>query len=115
MALLSVGNSKKRVLNAVIERTLLNGIQINIFEKNERGAIAIARPLTLEVVDTQSPVCHPPTIQVGYNDEQFLQSIVDQAWDMGIRPRYARETTPEINAIKYHLEDVRRLAFKRVK
>jgi hypothetical protein len=49
-------------------------------------------------------------MQIGH-DQTFLQDIVDQAWDMGIRPRFARETTPEVNAIKYHLEDMRSLVF----
>lgn len=42
----------------------------------------------------------------------FVQAILDAAWDAGMRPSQARDATEEIKAIRYHLEDMRSLAFK---
>lgn len=46
---------------------------------------------------------------------ELLQDIVDRAWDMGVRPYRAKETTPELNALKGHLEDMRSITFSKLK
>lgn len=50
-----------------------------------------------------------------FMDEQevraFLQSAMDQAWAIGIKPAGYKEEKPELEAVKYHLEDMRKLAF----
>ena len=40
----------------------------------------------------------------------FLQAMVDAAWEVGIRPRSDRNRDAEIEAVRYHLEDMRTLA-----
>lgn len=42
----------------------------------------------------------------------FLQALVDAAWDFGVRPKNAQDTGNELKATKYHLEDMRSLVFK---
>jgi hypothetical protein len=42
---------------------------------------------------------------------QFLQSFLDAAWEIGLRPK-GYKTQEQIDAIKYHLEDMRKLVFK---
>lgn len=42
----------------------------------------------------------------------FLQSIMDFAWEQGMRPKGfdERATEPQLAALRYHLEDMRKLA-----
>lgn len=49
--------------------------------------------------------------QFGDGDVQdFLQAAADAAWEIGIRPAGAKDMTSEVAAVRYHLEDMRRLA-----
>lgn len=99
-------------LKAYIDRNYWDGIRIHLVQEDEHG-VAVAQPLVMKRLEEKDQgLIQPPAISIRHNDEQLLQSIVDQAWDLGIRPRYARETTPEVNAVKAHLEDMRSLVFK---
>lgn len=40
----------------------------------------------------------------------FLQAAMDAAWELGLRPRGFADYSNEINAVRYHLEDMRALA-----
>lgn len=40
----------------------------------------------------------------------FLQAAMDCAWEMGMRPIGAADATQELAAVRYHLEDMRKLA-----
>jgi len=40
--------------------------------------------------------------------------LVTRLWDAGIRPAHARDINPEVAAIKYHLEDMRKLCFNTI-
>lgn len=45
----------------------------------------------------------------------FLQSVIDAAWEDGMRPSAAKDATEELKAVRYHLEDMRSLAFSNSK
>lgn len=103
----------RRTLKAYIETSFFEGTRIHIAALEGDKMVAIAQPLVMQSVGEDSHgVNHPPCITLPNRDNSLLQSLVDQAWDMGIRPRFAQETTPEVNAVKYHLEDMRRIVFK---
>ena len=40
---------------------------------------------------------------------QFLQAVMDCAWENGLRPRGLDDHTNELKATRYHLEDLRSL------
>lgn len=40
----------------------------------------------------------------------FLQAMMDAAWEMGLRPKGMKDQRDELAAVRYHLEDMRRLA-----
>lgn len=42
----------------------------------------------------------------------FLQAMLDCAWNAGMRPRGFKDHTNELAAVRYHLEDMRKLALK---
>jgi hypothetical protein len=41
----------------------------------------------------------------------FLQAAADAAWDAGIRPSQVKDMTSEVAAVRFHLEDMRKLVF----
>jgi len=46
---------------------------------------------------------------------QAARMLMDRLWDQGIRPTSHKDANPQIEAIKYHLEDMRRLAYGSIK
>lgn len=42
----------------------------------------------------------------------FMQAIMNEAWEHGMRPTGFKDVQNETVAIRYHLEDMRKLAFK---
>lgn len=103
----------KKKFEVFIEGRHYGGTEIYISEIVGDQVTARMLPAVLKpVTEADRDTAWEPSIILPYRDKSFLQSLVDQAWDLGIRPRYARETTFEVNAIKYHLEDMRNLIFK---
>jgi len=45
-----------------------------------------------------------------YDDGSFLQAMLDAAWEAGFRPKDFKDHTNEFTAVRYHLEDMRKLA-----
>lgn len=41
---------------------------------------------------------------------EFLQAICNAAWEIGIKPSQIEDQRNELNAVRYHLEDMRTLA-----
>ena len=39
----------------------------------------------------------------------FMQAMLDEAWEHGLRPRGFEDHTNELTAVRYHLEDMRKL------
>lgn len=50
-----------------------------------------------------------------YENEAFLQSMLDLAWSRGLKPAGYRDENPQLEATKYHLEDMRKLVFREAK
>ncbi len=42
--------------------------------------------------------------------EGFMQAILDAAWEAGLRPEGFADHKNELTAVRYHLEDMRKLA-----
>lgn len=42
--------------------------------------------------------------------KDFLQSLMDCGWEAGLRPTGFSDHTNELTAVRYHLEDMRKLA-----
>lgn len=45
-------------------------------------------------------------------DAQLAQSLMDALWDAGLRPTEAKYPQEHVNALRAHLEDMRRLVFE---
>ena len=46
----------------------------------------------------------------GDDGAAFLQAMLDVAWEAGLRPASFKDHTNELTAVRYHLEDMRKLA-----
>lgn len=68
--------------------------------------------LSFEPVEPNT-IVDTPSFTGTYPDdvEDFLRSIMDAAWEMGIRPTGFKEQTDTLTATKKHLEDMRSLVF----
>lgn len=45
-------------------------------------------------------------------DRDEAQSLMDRLYEVGLRPSLAAGTAGQLEAVKYHLEDMRKLALK---
>ncbi len=63
-------------------------------------------------VDAVKPLIDPDQ-KLFISNSQVLQSIMDTAWENGMRPTGFTDVKNETAAIRYHLEDMRKLIFER--
>ncbi len=81
--------------------------------KGHDGRVDIVQPLILKTVEQgvlltgQSGLLGDTTRE---ECKEFLRSLMDAAWDIGIRPIKFTDHTNELTAIRYHLEDMRTLS-----
>ena len=45
-------------------------------------------------------------------DSNAAQSLFDALWNVGLRPHLGQASAAHVEALKYHLEDMRKLVFK---
>lgn len=71
------------------------------------GDIEVAKPLIME--RTKRGLVTEPCVRLEQNE---AQQLFDLLWREGYRPKDGTGNTSHIEAIKYHLEDMRKLALK---
>lgn len=84
--------------------------------KEFNGKTRIAAPLTL--MDIAAGELAQPTmydsleaVQDGFPTvRDFMQAVLDEAWAHGLRPKSFESHENELTAVRYHLEDMRKLA-----
>jgi len=86
------------------------GYTFDFFEEHQDGKVY--RPLSIQL--------EPEPHQIGklYNPLMLLenteaQQLIQTLWDAGLRPNNGEGTSAQIESIKYHLEDMRKLAFRK--
>lgn len=73
---------------------------------------AEVKTLTLE--DKPEGMMGSPCIEMPTRKAKpMFQSMIDGLWDAGFRPSNHRDFTNELEATKEHLEDMRKLTFKK--
>lgn len=78
---------------------------------------SLVAPLTMVPMGSFERLAEP-TLQETMTEVQdgvgsvtgFLQAALDAAWEMGLRPKGHADHTNELTAVRYHLEDMRRIA-----
>jgi hypothetical protein len=83
------------------------GIRLGV--RGESG-FAVAMPPTMQVIDPGSLI--QPTLRLPLD---AAQRLMDELWQAGVKPSQSIGSTGQVEAIKYHLEDMRKLVFKESK
>lgn len=65
----------------------------------------------IEFESVESGYFVEPFLEIAYSDEGALQSLFDQLWNIGLRPK-GYDDQGAVKATKDHLEDMRKIAFK---
>ena len=87
------------------------GVEVAIGSFNSAGDLSgVVQPFVIKAAEPNQLVS--PLI-VGPLAQEFLQSALNAAWEMGMRPTNWRlETTEQVAAMDNHLQDMRRLVFE---
>lgn len=85
---------------------------------DHRGHMHMVQPLSLVSVEPGAPYdAATLSTDVRLADDDtvgdasgFLQAAMDAGWEMGLRPKGFGDHANEMTAVRYHLEDMRKLA-----
>ena len=92
-----------------------DSFQLFIRLLDQSGQHWVVEPFTI----TKQPRLAGPTLSTSVPDEQdgvghdingFLQAALELAWEIGLRPQGYADPSNELSAVRYHLEDMRKLA-----
>jgi hypothetical protein len=83
------------------------GQEVEFLVQSRRGSVvSIASPLEFtELLDG-----HLVPAPTGRMEPEAAQALMDQLWDIGFRPTRAEGSAGTLEAVKYHLEDMRKIA-----
>ncbi|MCG3207302.1 MAG: hypothetical protein FOGNACKC_00902 [Anaerolineae bacterium] len=83
---------------------MLQAIELFVFIRRE-GKVWLGEPVTMAEVDLS--ISGAPTLEITPEQAQVL---MDELWNCGVRPSDVG-SAGQLEAVKYHLEDLRRLVF----
>lgn len=84
-------------------------VYLATFDSFTRKATGFVRPLIIDAVEHSSGLSGEPAFRLS---EATCQNLFDQLWRDGFRPKDGTGNSGHVEALKYHLEDMRKLAFK---
>jgi len=89
---------------------------VNVWLVHKQGSKeTVVLPVDLTMTTSLEPAVMPPepTLRFNGNDAgQFLQGLADGLVEAGFKPDELKVADEKVEAIKYHLEDMRMLVFK---
>lgn len=92
-----------------VERSIFQrGIKLHMAEISGK-TMAAAYSITFKEVE-QGSARETPLLDLR---EEDAQQLMDELYHAGVRPSQAAGSAGQIDAVKYHLEDMRRLVFKK--
>jgi hypothetical protein len=83
------------------------GVRLHLAVRHEDGKLSVAQPPSFEIL----PEGYWAPEFMTLNDTE-AQVLLDSLYECGYRPSRPAETAGQLDAVKYHLEDMRRLVFK---
>lgn len=92
------------------QRNIVTGMfEFYVVEHRSDGSRAIAQPL---VMQEASSMIRPaaPTFAIPFEDKGMMQQLVNELAGMGFLPDSSSATQGELASVRYHLEDMRKLA-----
>ncbi len=101
-------------LKVEIERDAsIRGYAIWITNDRPDGKTQLAKPVQFEFVDDDPGVNAEPTICLpGRDSDDFLRGFATALAASGFKADELKHIDQQISALKYHLEDMRKLVFK---
>lgn len=88
------------------------GYELRIFNV-ENGRFSFAENIQMKsVTEENEGICIEPVLSLTKDE---VQKWLDELWSLGIRPSNGAGDGNTIEAVKYHLEDMRMLVFKKNK
>lgn len=82
-----------------------------IYAKNQIGIVTLS---PVEFTQHEGTPDDPPSPTLSLNKES-LQNLADELWNAGFRPTQKIDESSRIEAVSYHLEDMRRIVFDGLK
>ena len=81
------------------------------------GDYALVTSMTMEHLESgqfvpQDKASLDDSRMPGPTVREFLQAASDAAWELGIKPKQLESSMNELAAVRYHLEDMRKIALK---
>jgi len=90
-----------------IRNEFMESVGLYVFERDEHGKKFIADPLKMVPCKMGAHVVPSPLVDMNIRE---AQKLMDQLWECGLRPARAMGSMGQLEAVKYHLEDMRKLA-----
>lgn len=89
------------------------GTAIYLYGKNKDGDFVIEPiELVMKPYHIGDSLDRPTFVFSGKDGELFLQALAQALTRIGFKPDELKASNEQINALKYHLEDMRKLVFK---
>jgi hypothetical protein len=88
---------------------MMDAREVFVFGTDDKRQTFVIEPMVYKVVPKGSAFERP--MVHGSHGCEFMQALLNHAWDIGLRPAGFNDAKLETGAIKYHLEDMRRLVF----
>ncbi len=90
----------------------IRGTRIWVVNEKADG-LSVASPINMEWVEADASKDIPPTFVFGSREgHEFLQELSNALVRAGFKPDELAASNKQVDAIKYHLEDMRSLVFK---
>lgn len=90
-------------------------IRIMIGGRDEGGRIIRMEPVTFRAFPEDEAIAYAEERSAGLTiQKETAQSLMDQLWNLGIRPTEGHGSTGQLAATEAHLADMRALVFKSV-
>jgi len=91
---------------AARERILGDRIQIWFYQRHP-SSVSVAEPMIMK--DTPIEIEPAPAAII---TPTTAQQMMDELWNIGVRPSEGSGSAGQLASVKYHLEDMRKLVFK---
>ncbi len=87
------------------------GSSLHVFRQGRDGKIEVAQPGEVVRIDTNEMLPAEPLLTGLVRED--LQMLLDNLYDMGLRPTHEMNTDGRISHIQAHLEDMRTIVFNK--
>lgn len=85
-----------------------DGVDVHIYERTDEKIYVHVFTVTRKEYGRHDLISEPSSLPM---TDELAQQLMDGLWRVGVRPRNGESSMAHVDAMKYHLEDMRRLVF----